>query len=510
MEELQGSYGLLMQEEVKSEEASSCQNCNKGSIEEMNRVPPGWVKVIHQRLTGKTAGKYDVFMISPQGKKFRSKAALKEYLQSTDDCNLTIADFDFCVPKSNALKPTRKWIKVSKNDTDTQISADATCKEEGLPQAASLMHESKEPCHTISLTQSKVNEHLELCCEPGNNIGPISETQPSNCGSDQKNLLKMKNGCGTMSLKSKLVQNNIVSASPGKRIKESIQSTKFEGKRRNSSRDSEKGNTKKCKVKDLSVRQLKNKVQQRILRSDKKSDMNIRQESNSISSSTEEKPVDHPHVDDGRHDSLDVDAVIENGSDVLSSQDGNDAALRQSQGEFSMKMYVDKRKRSPYFSRKFSEEGLSPPRRNIFKKWTPPRSPFSLVQETLFHDPWKLLIATIFLNRTSGKMAIPVLWQFLERYPSPEVARRADWKEIAELLKPLGLNELRAKTIVKFSDEYLAKNWKYPIELHGIGKYGNDSYRIFCVNEWKRVTPQDHKLNKYHAWLLENHEELGI
>uniref|UniRef100_A0A8C4T3T8 Methyl-CpG binding domain 4, DNA glycosylase n=2 Tax=Erpetoichthys calabaricus TaxID=27687 RepID=A0A8C4T3T8_ERPCA len=107
-------------------------------------------------------------------------------------------------------------------------------------------------------------------------------------------------------------------------------------------------------------------------------------------------------------------------------------------------------------------------------------------------------------------MAIPVLWQFLEHYPSPEMARRADWKEIAELLKPLGLNELRAKTIVKFSDEYLTKNWKYPIELHGIGKYGNDSYRIFCVNEWKQVTPQDHKLNKYHAWLLENHEELGI
>lgn len=36
-------------------------------------------------------------------------------------------------------------------------------------------------------------------------------------------------------------------------------------------------------------------------------------------------------------------------------------------------------------------------------------------------------------------------------------------------------------------DEYLVKQWKYPIELHGIGKYGNDSYRIFCVNEWKEV-----------------------
>ncbi|KAM8799734.1 methyl-CpG-binding domain protein 4 isoform 2-T2 [Eudromia elegans] len=165
---------------------------------------------------------------------------------------------------------------------------------------------------------------------------------------------------------------------------------------------------------------------------------------------------------------------------------------------------VEKRKTSPYFSTP------SPPRRKAFRKWTPPRSPFNLVQETLFHDPWKLLIATIFLNKTSGKMAIPVLWEFLKKYPSPEITRTADWKEMSELLKPLGLYELRAKTIIKFSDEYLTKQWRYPIELHGIGKYGNDSYRIFCVNEWKEVQPQDHKLNIYHAWLWENREKLSI
>jgi len=34
--------------------------------------------------------------------------------------------------------------------------------------------------------------------------------------------------------------------------------------------------------------------------------------------------------------------------------------------------------------------------------WIPPRSPFNLVQEELFHDPWKLLVATVFLNRTTG------------------------------------------------------------------------------------------------------------
>ncbi|XP_014802261.1 PREDICTED: methyl-CpG-binding domain protein 4 isoform X4 [Calidris pugnax] len=204
---------------------------------------------------------------------------------------------------------------------------------------------------------------------------------------------------------------------------------------------------------------------------------------------------------------------VETGSDGASSAkseektDGLKVGKEMDQGnpeESIPRTQVERRKTSPYFSTP------SPPRRKAFRKWTPPRSPFNLIQETLFHDPWKLLIATIFLNKTSGKMAIPVLWEFLKKYPSPEVARAADWKEMSELLRPLGLYELRAKTIIKFSDEYLSKRWRYPIELHGIGKYGNDSYRIFCVNEWKEVQPQDHKLNVYHAWLWENRERLSI
>lgn len=51
-------------------------------------------------------------------------------------------------------------------------------------------------------------------------------------------------------------------------------------------------------------------------------------------------------------------------------------------------------------------------------------------------------------------MAIPVLWEFLEKYPSAEVARTADWRDVSELLKPLGLYELRAKNIIKFSGTF--------------------------------------------------------
>lgn len=56
-------------------------------------------------------------------------------------------------------------------------------------------------------------------------------------------------------------------------------------------------------------------------------------------------------------------------------------------------------KQSSYFNKKKGD--LSAPK---FRgaKWCPPKSPFNLVQESLYHDPWKLLVATIFLHRTSG------------------------------------------------------------------------------------------------------------
>lgn len=45
-------------------------------------------------------------------------------------------------------------------------------------------------------------------------------------------------------------------------------------------------------------------------------------------------------------------------------------------------------------------------RLNKIISWIPPRSPFNLIQELLYHDPWKLLIATIFLQKSQGKIFI--------------------------------------------------------------------------------------------------------
>lgn len=49
------------------------------------------------------------------------------------------------------------------------------------------------------------------------------------------------------------------------------------------------------------------------------------------------------------------------------------------------------------------------------------------------------------------------------------------------------------------SEQYLSKNWNDAIDLHGIGKYGNDSWKIFVKNDLT-VEPNDGALNKYLNW----------
>lgn len=67
-------------------------------------------------------------------------------------------------------------------------------------------------------------------------------------------------------------------------------------------------------------------------------------------------------------------------------------------------------------------------------QYTPPKSPFNLIQEELFQDPWKLLVATIFLNKTGGRNAIPVLWKFFDQFSNAAATTKADPTQIEGIL----------------------------------------------------------------------------
>lgn len=42
-----------------------------------------------------------------------------------------------------------------------------------------------------------------------------------------------------------------------------------------------------------------------------------------------------------------------------------------------------------------------------------------LCSEAVASDPWKLLVAVTLLNKTTGKVAIPIFWELMKKWPSP-------------------------------------------------------------------------------------------
>ena len=183
---------------------------------------------------------------------------------------------------------------------------------------------------------------------------------------------------------------------------------------------------------------------------------------------------------------------------------------------------------------------------------------FGLVQERLSHDPFRLLIAVIFLNKTRGSVALPVFYQLMDRYPTPADLAAAKQEDVVEIIQHLGLQNQRAKKCINLAQAWLErppeKGKRYRVlhyprtddgkdirpdeivheedervaweigQLPGVGVYAIDSWRIFCRDqlrglptglpnelttetqkeelqkEWTRVLAGDKELRAYLRW----------
>ena len=96
---------------------------------------------------------------------------------------------------------------------------------------------------------------------------------------------------------------------------------------------------------------------------------------------------------------------------------------------------------------------------------------------------WQHMVGVMCLNLTYRKQVKEVLPKLFKRYPNPQAYLRGRLKTQQNILKPLGMWEVRSKRLRKMSEQFLTWDHKEASDLHGIGKYGSDSYKIFYKNE---------------------------
>ena len=127
-----------------------------------------------------------------------------------------------------------------------------------------------------------------------------------------------------------------------------------------------------------------------------------------------------------------------------------------------------------------------------------------MVQQQV-ENVWQHMVAVICLNQTGRKKVKRVLPGFFERFPNAWKLLLSDKDTIAEMLKDLGMKNVRANRIWRMSCDFINWDGKDATELFGIGKYGSDSYEIF----YKDKIPdnvQDRELKRYIKEEIENAE----
>ena len=120
----------------------------------------------------------------------------------------------------------------------------------------------------------------------------------------------------------------------------------------------------------------------------------------------------------------------------------------------------------------------------------------SLMVQQQVKSVWQHMVGVICLNLTNRVQVKAILPKLFKKYPNPITFIRGHSSIQKKMLKPLGMVNKRLDRLKKMSIDFLTWDYKDATDLHGIGKYGSDSYRIFYKNEIPENV-QDKELKRY-------------
>jgi methyl-CpG-binding domain protein 4 len=125
-----------------------------------------------------------------------------------------------------------------------------------------------------------------------------------------------------------------------------------------------------------------------------------------------------------------------------------------------------------------------------------------MVQQQIKNE-WEHMVGVIMLNQTGRKPVKYVLPKFLKKFPNPRSLLNSTPEQVIDIIKPLGMYNIREKRLRGMSRDYLTWDKINANMLYGIGKYGSDSYEIFFKQNYS-VQPTDKELIRYLNELNQN------
>ena len=120
----------------------------------------------------------------------------------------------------------------------------------------------------------------------------------------------------------------------------------------------------------------------------------------------------------------------------------------------------------------------------------------NLMVQQQVENVWQHMVGVICLNLTNRKQVKAVLPKFFAKWSTHDSLVHATRREIEEVIEPLGMKHVRAERLYRMSEQFKDWDGEDATQLHGIGKYGSDSYRLFYKNEIPENVG-DHELKRY-------------